>query len=118
MKALIEKILDGSKSWEIRLGRSHVRGLIGQTGSGAVVGVADLADCIGPLKREQRIQNARRMGITVNEATARWPQDTYAWVLSRKRWLSHPVCYVHPQAAIRWVPLSPQLKKAVLKHLQ
>jgi len=61
MKALIvkpgpmKKILDGSKSWEIRRGRCHIRGLIGliESGSGEVVGVADLADCIGPLKREQ-----------------------------------------------------------------
>lgn len=125
MKALIvkpgpmKKILDGSKSWEIRRGRCNIRGLIGliESGSGAVVGVAHLADCIGPLKREQRIQNAQRMGITVDEAAARWPQDSYAWVLRKRRRLSHPVRYVHPQGAIRWVPLSPAMEKAVLKQL-
>jgi hypothetical protein len=74
-------ILDGPKSWEIRRGRCLIRELIGliESGSGMVVGVAELTDCVGPLTRELRICNSRKMGVTVADASARWPADCYAW---------------------------------------
>jgi hypothetical protein len=126
MKALIIKpgpmrmILDGSKCWEIRRGRCHVRGLIGliESGSGSVVGVAEVADCVGPLTRETRIQNARKMGVTVDEAAQRWQQGLYAWVLKKRRRLVNPVQYKHPHGAIRWVPLSSVVEKAVIQQLR
>jgi len=70
MRALVimprpmRQILDGAKSWEIRRGRCLIRELIGliESGSGTVVGVAELVDCIGPLARQIRIRNARKMG--------------------------------------------------------
>ena len=113
------KVLDGSKTWEIRRGRCHIRGLIGliESGSGTVVGVAELTDCVGPLTREQRIQNARKMGMSVDEAAERWPRGLYAWVLKKRHRLSNPVPYKHPHGAIRWVPLSVAVEKAILKQL-
>lgn len=109
MKALIikpepmRKILDGSKSWEIRRGRCHIRGLIGliESGSGTVVGVAELVDCIGPLTRPVRVANARKLGVTAEVAAERWQQDLYAWVLAKRRRLSRTVPYKHPNGVIR-----------------
>lgn len=125
MKALIikpdpmKKILEGSKCWEIRRGRCHVRRLIGliESCSGSVVAVAELADCVGPLTRALRLPNTRKMGMTVGEAAERWPRDLYAWVLKKRRRLSNPVRYRHPNGAIRWVPLLPAVEKAVLRQL-
>lgn len=126
MKALIIKpepmrdILDGVKSWEIRQGRCNIRGLIGliESGSGAVVGVAELVDCIGPLTRPIRMANARKMGMSVSEAAERWPKNTYAWVLKKRQRLAEQVKYKHPNGITRWVPLSPTVKQAVLKQLE
>jgi len=125
MKALIikpepmRKILDGSKSWEIRAGRCHVRGLIGliESGSGAVVGAAELVDCVGPLTRTLRLANARKMGVSAGEASKAWSRGLYAWVLKKRRRLSHPVRYKHPQGVIRWVSLSSTVEKAVRGQL-
>ena len=125
MKALIvkpepmRKILDGPKSWEIRRGRCHIQGLIGliESTSGSVVGVAELVECVGPLTRALRIANARKMGVSADEAAEAWSRGLYAWVLRKRRRLSHPVRYRHPQGVIRWVSLSPTVEKAILRQL-
>ena len=108
MPGPMRQILNGAKSWEIRRGRCLIRELIGliESGSGAVVGVAELVDCVGPLTRKMRIRNARKMGVTVAEASERWPADQYAWVLRRRRRLAKPIPYKHPSGIVRWVPLS------------
>jgi hypothetical protein len=56
----IDWILDGSKVWEIRGSRTTKLERIGliQSGTGKVVGVADLVDVIGPLRRADCISNA------------------------------------------------------------
>jgi hypothetical protein len=115
----IQRILAGSKTWEIRRGRCLIRGLIGlvESGSGMVVGVAELNDCIGPLTLPLRIRNFRRMGITRAEAGARWPTDFYARVLRKRRRLTKPVPYTHPSGGIRWVALTPATEKAIKRQL-
>jgi hypothetical protein len=126
MRALVimpepmHRILDGPKSWEIRRGRCLIRELIGliESGSGMVVGVAELTDCIGPLTRELRIRNARKMGITVADASERWATDYYAWVLRKRRRLRKPVPYAHPNGVVRWVPLSVATEAAVRRQLK
>lgn len=126
MKALIikpepmKKILDGSKCWEIRRGKCHIRGMIGliESGSGAVVGVAEMVGCVGPLSREMRVKNARKMGVSREVAMERWPRDLYAWVLQNRSRLRKAVPYKHPSGAIRWVPLSPSVEKATLGQLR
>lgn len=125
MRALVIKpepmklILDGPKSWEIRHGRCLIEELIGliESGSGTVVGVAQLTGCIGPLTRDLRIRNARKMGVSVEEAGERWPKDSYAWVLKKRRRLNKPVRYKHPNGTVRWVPLSPVIEVAIRKQL-
>jgi len=113
-------ILDGHKSWEIRRGRCLIRELIGliESGSGTVVGVAELSDCIGPLTRELRIHNARKMGITKLEASERWPTDYYAWLLQKRMRLRRPVPYKHPNGIVRWVPLPKAVEANVRAQLK
>jgi len=115
----MNKILNGSKCWEIRRGRCHIRGQIGliESGSGSIVGVAELTKCIGPLTRQLRIQNARKIGVTTETAAQSWPRGLFAWVLARRHRLATPVRYEHPNGIVRWVPLPPSVTKAVLKQL-
>ena len=56
----IDLILGGSKTWEIRGTRTSKRGRIGliQSGTGAVIGVADLVDVAGPLTLAELVANA------------------------------------------------------------
>ena len=71
----VNKILDGSKTWEIR-GRSvSKRGRIGliESGTGTVVGVADLTDAIGSLTQRQFLDNARKLGLKRSEVRGRLP---------------------------------------------
>ena len=113
-------ILDGPKSWEIRRGRCLIRELIGliESGSGKVIGVAELHNCVGPLTRKLRIHNARKMGITVAQASERWPTDYYAWVLRGRQRLGTPVPYKHPNGVVRWVPLSRATEAAIRRQLK
>ncbi len=52
-------ILSGVKTWEIRGSRTHKRGKIGliKSGSGTIIGEADLVDCIGPLSLQEFLNN-------------------------------------------------------------
>jgi hypothetical protein len=58
-------ILDGEKTWEIRGSRTSVRGQVAliASGSGTVVGVCDLVDCIGPLTAEEFRKNTKKAGM-------------------------------------------------------
>lgn len=51
----IDLILSGGKTWEIRGSATRVRGLIAliESGSGTVVGVAELTGRVGPLTLEE-----------------------------------------------------------------
>ena len=50
----IDMILGGKKYWEIRGSRTSVRETIAlvPSGSGTVIGVCDVVDCVGPLTAE------------------------------------------------------------------
>src|ERR1017187_7955597 len=103
----IDMILDGGKTWEIRGSRTSVRCQIAliASGSGTVVGVCDLVDCIGPLTANQFRTNAKKAGMRPSEATLGWYRQTYAWVMAKPRRLKHPVPYEHPSGAVIWVRL-------------
>lgn len=69
----IDWILNRSKIWEIRGSRTTKRGRIGliQSGTGKVVGVADLVDVVGPLRRADFISNARKLGLRKSKLTGK-----------------------------------------------
>jgi ASCH domain len=79
-KARLDKILAGTKTWEIRGSRTNIRETIGliESGSGTVVGLCDLMDCRGPLTAAEFRQNARKAGMAPANATLGGYAKTYA----------------------------------------
>jgi hypothetical protein len=111
----IDKIVDGGKTWEIRGSRTSVRGLTAlvASGSGTVIGVCDLVDCIGPLTSTQFRRNAKKAGMRPSEATLGYYRQTYAWVVNNARRLARPVEYRHPSGAVIWVLLEPAVERKI-----
>jgi len=102
----INQILAGTKTWELRNRRTTKRGRIGliQSGTGMVVGEANLVDVLGPLSLGDYMKNARRWAGQPSEVELSW-RGGYAWVLKNARRYRNPVPYKHPQGAIIWVKL-------------
>jgi hypothetical protein len=117
----IDMILDGTKTWEIRGSRVLIDGpeeiALTPSGSGTVIGVCDLVDCIGPLTQNQYRKNAKKAGMRPSEATLGWYRQTYAWVMAKPKKLKTPVPYEHPPGAIIWVRLSVGVEKKIKAQL-
>ena len=115
----IDLILGGKKTWEIRGSRTSVRETIGlvPSGSGTVIGVCGVVDCVGPLTAEQFRKNANKAGMGPSEATLGWYRQTYAWVLEKPRILKRPVKYQHPYGAVIWVRLDGRVEREILDQL-
>lgn len=111
----VDKILDGEKTWEIRGSRTSVRETIAlvASGSGTVIGVCDLVDCIGPLKAEEFRKNAKKAGMRPSEATLGYYRQTFAWVMAKPKKLKTPIEYEHPPGAIIWVRLEAAVDKKI-----
>jgi predicted kinase len=116
----IEKILDGEKTWEIRGARTNIREQVGliRSGSGTVIGVCDVVDCIPILTDEQFRRNARKTGSKPSEVSLGYYKNTFAWVLANPQYLKAPVPYKHPTGAIIWVKLDAQVEKAVQRAVK
>jgi predicted kinase len=116
----IEKILDGKKIWEIRGSRTDVREQVGlvRSGSGTIIGVCDVVDCIPILTDEQSRRNARKAGSKPSEVSLGYYKNTFAWVLANPQYLKAPVPYKHPTGAIIWVKLDAQAEKAVQRTVK
>jgi hypothetical protein len=104
----IERILAGTKTWEIRGRATSVRGRIGliRSKSGQVVGSCHLVDVIGPLTRAELRSNARKAGCRPSDIQTLPYPTTYAWVLRDARPFARPVPYRHPSGAVVWVRLT------------
>jgi ASCH domain len=126
MKALIirsphiDKILNGKKSWEIRGSRTNIRGQVGliRGGSGTIIGVCDVVDCIQIVTEDQFRKNAGKAGLKPSEVSLGYYPKTYAWVLEKPHHLKAPVPYMHPNGAVIWVNLDEQTEKAVRHKLR
>ncbi len=113
----ISLILSGNKSREMRSNATSYRGALCviRKGSGKVVGIVDLLDCIpgqneaeyGASEALHRIPTARH-----REFAARWP---VAWVIANARSLSKPVPYRHKKGAQSRVVLSAEESLAVMQ---
>ena len=104
----IDKILAGTKTWELRGSNTHVRGKIAliQSGSGTVVGTCELVNVVGPLSKAELTRRTRKHGVSPSllRQGVRY-RKTYAWVLEKARRLRRPVPYKHPMGAVIWVNL-------------
>ena len=117
-KPWLDKILAGTKIWEIRGSRTNIRGTIGliESRSGTVVGLCEVIDCIGPLTAEEYRRNARRAGMLPAEANLGGYKNTFAWVLANARRFKTPVPYRHPSGAVIWVALDEATERAVQRR--
>ncbi len=111
----VDHILAGRKRWELRSRSTSQRGPIAliQSGTGLVVGTADLTEVIGPLGPgvfKGAIQTGDVVGTEFQDI--HYPA-AYAWVLSNARRLPSPVPYQHPQGAVIWVRLSSAVQQAL-----
>jgi ASCH domain len=113
LKEHLDKILAGTKTWEIR-GRSTARrgpiALI-ESKSGHVVGTCEVVDVVGPLTLAELQTNAKRTGFRPGQLP--YP-TTYAWVVCDARRLPEPVPYCHPPGAVIWV----RLETSVVRRLR
>ena len=99
----ISRILSGLKTWEIRGSNTKIRGLIGliKSGSGLIVGTAELVDSI-PVDEESLRTNFHRH--LAEPQLIRYP-NPHAWVLKNAKLLNEPIPYKHKQGIIIWVKL-------------
>ncbi|MDP3939616.1 MAG: ASCH domain-containing protein [Deltaproteobacteria bacterium] len=112
----IDKILTGSKTWELRGRRTRHRGQVGliESGSGTVVGTTRLVDVVGPLSPRQLLgsRNKHRVPASSLREGGRY-RKTFAWVLEHSRRLRKPVPYAHPAGAVIWVNLAAGVARKV-----
>jgi hypothetical protein len=103
----LNKILDGDKTWEIRSKKTNVRGGIAliQSGSGQVMGVSEIVDCIGPLTAEEFESNFDKHRVDPGTMSKFNYKEIYAWVIHHAERLDSPVPYKHPNGAVIWVNL-------------
>lgn len=114
-KEHLDRILAGTKTWEIRSRATSKLGPVAliQSGSGEVVGVCEIVDVIGPLSLAELQRNARKAGARADKLDYR---RTYAWVLRRARRLRKPIPYRHPRGAVIWVKLEPSVTRRVRRE--
>ncbi|MBY3151003.1 ASCH domain-containing protein [Rhizobium laguerreae] len=104
----VSLLLSGEKTWELRGSRTARRGktaLIG-SGTGTVLGEADLIDVVGPLSRADIGVSVDRHRVVRDWKTEAMPYaNTYAWVFERPS--RYPIArpYAHPPGAVIWVKL-------------
>jgi hypothetical protein len=116
----IDKILDGAKTWEIRGSHTYKEGRIAliESGTGTVVGVAELVGVVGPLSLKDLSANWRKAGFDRDEQLFRLPyKQTFGWVLQNPKRLRSPVPYDHPSGAVIWVRLKPSVEQAVFRQI-
>jgi hypothetical protein len=108
MKEPLDKILAGTKTWEIRGKATARRGPIAliESKSGHVVGTCEVVDVVGPLTLAELQKNAKRAGSRAEQLHY---ETTFAWVLRNARRLPKPVPYRHPSGAVIWVVLEPSV---------
>jgi hypothetical protein len=104
----IERILMGRKDWEMRSKSTRLRECIGliRSGSGQVVGTADIVDCVGPFDRAGMLANMHRHHLDrAGIEGGLYDKWRYGWVLANARPLARPIRYVHSPGAVIFVAL-------------
>jgi hypothetical protein len=110
----IDRILAGTKTWEMRSTNTNQRGPIAliKQGSGQIIGVANLVDVKGPLSDQEKLDNINQHQISVERLqvgdTAKW---NVAWVLESAQLLDTPINYQHPNGAVIWVNLEAKVQE-------
>lgn len=114
----INRILDGSKSWEIRGTRTNLRGRIAliRSGSSSIFGESRILDCVGTLSfaellsapqlpPEERAEFAHEGELPYLSKETK-ASKTYAWILGDVCTYDGPLVYRHPSGAVIFVNLT------------
>ncbi len=104
----LNKILSGTKTLELRKKNNKRRGRIAliQKGSGTIVGVATIGDCIGPMTYPEFSLRMNEHGVEAHRLQSVFDEGyTVGWELRDARRLTTPVAYVHKPGAVTWVLL-------------
>ncbi len=110
----IDRILAGTKTWEMRSSSTSQRGPIAliKQGTGQIVGVANLVGVKGPLSEQDKLNTIDRHQISEERLqsgdTEKW---NIAWILESAQQLDIPINYQHPNGAVIWVNLEPQVQE-------
>ena len=110
----IDRIIAGTKTWEMRSTNTNQRGPIAliKQGSGQIIGIANLVGVKGPLSDQEKLDNINQHQISVERLqsgdTAKW---NVAWILENVQSLTSPVDYQHPNGAVIWVALEPEVQE-------
>lgn len=107
-KKWLDLILEGAKTWEIRGASTRVRGKIAliESGTGLIVGEAQLTDVVGPLSKKDLLSSIDRHCVPRQSIVKgiRY-KNPHAWVLEGAKRFKEPKPYSHPQGAVIWVNL-------------
>jgi ASCH domain len=114
----IERILDRTKTWELRGRRTTLRGRVGliRSRSKCVVGTCEIVDVLGPLSVADLRGSREKHCVPLDQLRELHYRKTYAWVLRNARRLRHPVPYQHPSGAVIWVNLTPRERRRVISE--
>lgn len=102
-----DRIVDGSKTWELRSRRTKISERIGIIAAGTctVIGEADLVDCFA-VTQQTLLDSARLAGMDRQLAAHVWSQGwRYVWRLANAERYNHAAPYRHPSGAVTWVRL-------------
>ena len=81
-------------------------------GSGQIIGIANIVGVKGPLSFQEKLDNINKHQISIERLqsgeTAKW---NIAWILENAQLLTSPVDYKHPNGAVTWVTLEPEVQE-------
>lgn len=101
----VDWILEGVKTWEMRSQAALFRGdfALIKKGTGLIVGVATLDDCLSPIKTKDlpSFIDKHRVDYSKSAKLAAW---CVPWVVSNVKKIE-PMPYKHPRGAVKWVVL-------------
>ncbi len=120
-KHWLDKILAGTKTWEMRSQKTSYRGpiaLICQGTGGQILGIAELVDSL-PAVTDAEFSAARRLHGIPPEDDARVLEDRwiYPWVLRNVRPLQTLVLSGQRPGQVIWVPIAPATAARIEEQL-
>lgn len=103
----IDRILEGLKTWEMRSRPTRIRGRIAliRSGSGQIVGEAQLVDSLEPFETEAEIHASWSFHRVSREDRHKLKKWRYPWVLQNVQKYATPIPYHHNPGAVTWVRL-------------
>lgn len=99
----LDRILAGTKTWEMRSAHTKVRGTVAliRKGAKAIFGLAEIVDSRGPLSRADMLESIRYHAISPERLDS--PEVVnyrFAWVLRNVRRLPRTINYLHKGGVI------------------